>query len=193
MAIFIFNNTKEIRKNKQELERALKLKITIEGKKVTTSGDPMKDYEASIVLDAINFGFSARKALVLLDPTMQFKLLNIKKFTRKSRLKDARSRIIGTEGKTKRAIENICNCDIVISENEVGIIAPGDSIEETVTGIINMIKGSKQGNVYAFLEKMNSRRKLYGDDLGLKIKDKRTLDNPQEEYSEDNYTEDEEE
>lgn len=191
MAIFIFNNAKEVRKNKQELERALKLKIDIEGRRVTTIGDPMKDYEATIVLDAINFGFTARKALVLLDPTMQFKLLNIKKFTRKSRLKDARSRIIGTEGKTKRAIENICNCDIVISENEVGIIAPGDSIEETVTGIINMIKGSKQGNVYAFLEKMNSRRKLYGDDLGLKIKDKETLEGyGEDEDSEDNYEED---
>jgi ribosomal RNA assembly protein len=172
MEQFIFNKTGEIRKHKEELERKLKVSISITGKKVVIEGDAMDEYESSLVLDAIDLGFSAKKALQLKDPEMTFRKINIKKFSKPQRRGDVRSRIIGTEGKTKRTIENIGSCDMVVKGNEIGIICPAETIEETTTAIINLVRGSKQSNVYAFMEKMNRERRGFSDDLGLKTKRK---------------------
>jgi len=170
METFIFERTSEIKRNKQELERKLKVSISITGRKVTIEGDAMDEYEASIILEAINLGFSSKKALQLKDPEMVFRKINIKKFSKPQRHSDVRSRLIGTEGKTKRTLENIGSCNMVVRGNEVGIICPAETIEETTTAITNLIRGSKQANVYAFLEKMNRERKKFPDDLGLKTK-----------------------
>ena len=60
-----------------------------------------------------------------------------------------------------------------VDEFEIGIIASAETIQETVTAITNLIRGSKQGNVYAFLERMNAERKKLSEDLGLKENKKR--------------------
>lgn len=159
MKILIFDKTIELRRNKIELEEKLNIKITTLGKKVTITGAPIDEYEASLVLDAINLGFSAKKALQLKDESKIFRVLNIKNLTRKKNLQNVRARIIGKEGKTKRTIENITNSDIVIKDNEIGIIADAESIEDTITGISNLIRGTKEANTYRYLEKINTKRK----------------------------------
>lgn len=170
METIVFERVKELKKNIPQLEKKLNVEIKMTGKTATISGEGIDEFEAKIVLDAINFGFSAKKALILKDQDMSFKILNIKKFTRPNRLEDARARLIGTEGKTKRTIEQVASCDLVINGNEVGIIAPAISIENTITALTNLIRGSKTANVYSFLERMNAERKKLSDDLGLKIK-----------------------
>lgn len=188
MESFILDKTAEVRKNKEELEQKLKVSISITGRKVTIDGDAVDEYEASLILEAIDLGFSAKKALQLKDPDMVFRRLNIKKFTKPQRIPDVRSRIIGTEGKTKRTIENIGSCDMVIKGNEIGLICPAETLEETTTAISNLIRGSKQGNVYAFLEKMNRERKKFADDLGLKTKkdkEKEEKEKPKEKESDE--------
>lgn len=159
MEILIFDKTTELRKNKTELEEKLDIKITILGRKVTITGAPIDEYEASLVLDAINLGFSARKALQLKDESKIFRVLNIKNLTKKKNLQSVRARIIGKEGKTKRTIENITNSDIVIKDNEIGIITDAESIEDIITGISNLIRGTKESNTYRYLEKINTKRK----------------------------------
>ena len=160
MQTILFQKTSELRRNKDELEKKLDVKIDIEGKKVTIKGSPIDEYEASIVLDAINLGFSAKKALALKDESKIFRTLNIKNLTRKKNLKEVRARIIGTEGRTKRTIENISGADIVIKENEIGVISDTESIEEVITAISNLVRGTKQSNTYRYLEKMNRNKKL---------------------------------
>ncbi len=160
MKILIFDKTTELRRNRIELEGKLKVKITVEGKKVTIEGDPLDEYEASVILSAINLGFSARKALSLNEESKIFRILNIKDITRKKNLKHVRARIIGTEGKTKRTIENISGANIVIKDNEIGIIGNAELIEEIVTAVSNLVRGTKQSNTYRYLEKMNRNKKL---------------------------------
>ncbi|MBS3091020.1 hypothetical protein J4217_01055 [Candidatus Pacearchaeota archaeon] len=172
METLIFNSTKELKKNKKELEDKLNVSITITGKKADISGEAVDEYEAMIVLEAINFGFSAKKALMLKDQDILFQHINIKKFTHRKKLEDVRARLIGTEGKTKRAIENITLSHLAIRGNDIGIIAPADLMQEVITALTNLIRGSKQSNVYNFLERMNAEKKKFPDDLGLK-KDKK--------------------
>ncbi|MBX4212337.1 hypothetical protein KW787_02690 [Candidatus Pacearchaeota archaeon] len=170
METLLVERTGEIRRTKEELEEKLKVKITIVGRKVTIEGDPLEEYEASAVLDAISFGFSAKKALMLKSEDMIFRKIPIRNFTRRKDLRDVKSRLIGTEGKTKKTVETIAECDIVIQKNSVGVIGSTESVDAAETAITNIIKGSKQANAYRYLERMNQSRKVHPEGLGLKEK-----------------------
>jgi len=169
METIIFLKTAELRKNKTELEKKLKVKIIIRGKQIAfESENSLEEYEARIVLEAMALGFSAKKALLLKEPEMIFRRINIKDFTRKKNLKEVRARIIGRKGRTLQIIRNVSNCHIILEKNEIGIIGDAESIELTLTAITNLIRGTKQSNVYHYLEKSNKTKKEQS--LGLKIK-----------------------
>lgn len=164
MESFYFNKLKELKKEKSDLEKRLKVKISIYGKKVDIEGAPVDEYEASLIIEAMQFGFSAKKALLLQNDDIIFRKIPIKSFTRKKNTKEVRGRIIGAQGKTKNTVSEISGCDIVVNDdNTVGLIGSAIGIDEATTAIQNLIKGSKQANVYRFLERMNAARKKYND------------------------------
>lgn len=152
----------EVIKNKTDLERKLNVKIEIKGNKVFISGDSIDEYSASLVFDAINFGFSIKKSLVLKDENMQFKIIRIKQHT-KRKLRDIRARLIGTKGKTRKTFSEISGCDVFIRDSDVGIIGNTETVENVETAIINLIRGSRQANMYRYLERMNREKKLIDD------------------------------
>jgi len=152
-------NLSELKREKKFLENKLNIKIKIKGRNIIISGEPLEEYEASVIIDAINFGFSAQTASLLIDEEFEFEKINIKDFARKKNLEVVRGRLIGTHGKTKSTIEQISSCHIKIKDNTVAIIGPADSIEYALTAIINIIKGSKQTNVYKYLERINRQKK----------------------------------
>lgn len=156
MQIIYLNKTGEVRNNKEELERKMNVKMTIVGKKLTIEGEALAEYEAGIVIDAITFGFSAKKALLLTEADNIFRKIHIKHFTRRKNMDEVRARLIGTEGKTRRTLEEVGDCEIIIGEKEVGIIGSAENIDRATTGITNLIKGSKQANVYRYLERVNA-------------------------------------
>lgn len=168
------SNSKEFQANKHLLEQKLGITCTLQGRKVTYDAPAFKEYEAGLVFDALIFGFSVKKALMLLEPDMSFKTVHLKDHTRRKDMGEVRARMIGKEGKTKRAIENITNCDLIITdENEVGILGHVTDVEHAVVGLINLAKGTKEGNVYAYLERMNAETKRLRSDLGLKDDEKK--------------------
>ena len=168
MENIFFESTKEIKKSKQELEKKLNVKIEIVGKKVSFEGDSVDEYEALTVLDAIKFGFPQGTALLLKNGEIIFKKISIRDYTRRKNLKDVKARVIGTMGTTKRTIEAISGCVLIIHNNEVGIIGHADDVEEATTALTNLIRGAKQANVYKFLEHLNRAQNEEG--LGLKEK-----------------------
>ena len=168
MENIFFENTKEIKRAKSELEKKLNVKIEIAGKKVIIEGEPLDEYEAITILNAINFGFSAKTALSLKNSEIIFKKISIRDFTRRKNLIDVKARIIGTLGTTKRTIEQISGCMLIIHHNEVGIIGHVEDVEEATTALTNLIRGAKQANVYKFLEHLDKSKNEEG--LGLKEK-----------------------
>lgn len=159
METIFIQRLSEFKKAIPEIERFFKVKITFNGRKADIEGDSVGEYEASIVTEAINFGFSAKKALLLKEENMEFREIPIKGVTRRKNLHEVRARLIGTEGKTKRTIEQISNCHVEINNNTVGVICPAETMDEALTGVKNVIKGTKQANVYRYLERMNKIRK----------------------------------
>ncbi|MEK6928381.1 MAG: hypothetical protein AABW65_00290 [Nanoarchaeota archaeon] len=161
MEIIYFEKASVIKREKENLEKKLNVSISIQGKKITIEGSPIQEYETTRVMEAMTFGFSAKKALSLLNEEMIFRKLSIKNFTRRKNLYEVRARLIGSEGQTKKTIQEIARCSIIIKNNEVGIIGPTDSIDEATTALASLIRGSKQANVYHYLEKTNTSRKKY--------------------------------
>jgi len=148
----------EVKKNKASLEKKLGVKLSIVGGRVQVVGGSLDEFTATQVLDAISFGFSARKAVRLVEEDFIFRTVHIKEFTKRS-LKDIRSRLIGTRGKTRKTISEISGCDVMIKESEVGIIGYVEDVDNVVTAITHIIMGTKQSNMYKYLEKMNRVRK----------------------------------
>ncbi len=179
-----FEKTASLIQAKPELEKKLNIKINITGRKVEIEGSTVNEYEAMIVLDAINSGFSPKDALLLANEGYIFRKINMKDFTRRKNLDDVKARVIGTEGKTKRTIEEISGCKLVIKDKIVCIIGLAESIKDATTAITNLIKGSKQANVYSYLERMN-REKAEKPDLGLKTKTEGNKKEKEDEESED--------
>lgn len=171
METLFFNQTSELKRNLKELEKKLKVTIQITGTKVDIEGEAIDEYEAFRVLDAISCGFSAKVAMMLKENALVFKRISIKDFTRRKDLETVRARVIGKNGQTKRTIEEVSDCFLSIKDNDVGIISSPDNIEEASTAIKNLIRGSKQANVYHFLESMNTSRKSLPEDLGIRTKE----------------------
>jgi ribosomal RNA assembly protein len=167
METIFIENSRRIRANKETIEKKTGVKVEVKGRQVIMEGEPIQEYEARRILEALDFGFDLKDALSLVSETIIFRKLNIKNFTRRKDLSEVRGRVIGTEGKTKRALESVSGCAVVLHDNAVGIIGPAETIEEATTAIGNLIRGSKQANIYRFLERMNTARKIKSD-LGLK-------------------------
>jgi len=160
MIELIVKNIKKIKNDLELLEKRLGVKISIkEPNQITIEGDSLKEYEAQIVLDAISFGYPVRTALLLKDEGMVFQKVNIKDVTRRKDLETIKARVIGTQGRTKRTIENIADANLIITGNDVGVICSTDEVDYVITALKNLIRGSKQSNVYNFLEKINTQKK----------------------------------
>lgn len=148
----------EVTKNKQELEKKLNVKIHLSGNKVLIDGDSLDEYDAVRILDAVNFGFSVKKALLLKREDMLFRVVRIKEHTKRN-LRDIKSRLIGKSGKTRRTLSQVSGCEILIRESEVGIIGDTEAVMDVETAITSLIKGAKQSNMYHYLEKRNREKK----------------------------------
>ena len=153
-------------KNKKKLEKILKIKITNRGKEITIDGAPEDEYTAEKVIEAMDFGFKFSEAISLKEEENNiFEIINIKEHTTKKDLSKVRSRIIGKNGKALSTLENLTGCFIELNENNVGVIGNSENMENTTQAIVSLIKGSKHGNVYSFLER-HQLKPVY--DLGLR-------------------------
>jgi ribosomal RNA assembly protein len=168
MKTFIFQRAKKISEHKKILESKLKIKIKFNGRQVTIEGDEeLEEFLAYNVLESINLGFDIDTALLLIEPDFVFEKIEIKNLTKRANLVLVRARIIGKDGRTKAIIEELSDCHISLYENTVGVIGHSDKIKTCMQAVTRLIQGSKQGNVYLYLEK---QRKIYHpEDLGLKI------------------------
>lgn len=167
MKTIISEKISRITRNKKRLEEKLKVKITIQEKKVSIEGEPEDEYTAEKVIDALNFGFPFSTALLIKEEDFIFEIINIKEYTKRKDFERVKARIIGRKGKTLKTLNELTNCNFELKDNEVGIIGQPERIYNAQEAIISLIKGSKQSNVYNFLEKHQVKPVF---DLGLKDK-----------------------
>lgn len=156
---------RRIIKNKERLEKNLKIKITNRGKEIFIDGNPEEEYYAEKIIEALDFGFSFSTAILMKNGDFIFETLNIKDYTKRKDLERIRARIIGKGGKTLKVLHDLTGCYFELNENKVGIIGISEHVKNAEEAVISIIKGAKQSNVYNFLEKNREKPVV---DLGLK-------------------------
>ena len=171
MKILIVDSLKKIKKSIKRVEEKIKIKVhTRKGNQVVVEGNEVNEFLVENILRAVDFGFDVEDALLLKNDDFSLSFIDIKEHTHRKNLKEVRSRVVGTQGKAKRTIEELTGAAMVIHNNKVGIIVDSDHLDAACQGIISLIQGSKHGNVFSYLEKQNAKlRHIDEDDLGLKI------------------------
>ena len=165
MIKILIDEVERIVKNKERLEKALRVKLSNSGKEFSINGEAEDEYFAEKVLEALNLGFPFSVAMLIRDEDNLLEIINIKNYTKRNDLVSIRARIIGAKGKTLKALTELTKCHYEIKHNFVGIIGYPEYIKNAQDSVIRLIQGAKQANVYAFLEKHQVETPA---DLGLK-------------------------
>ena len=164
-------NLRKVKRAVPAIENKIKVKVGFIKGGVAISGNELNEYLVEQIILAVDFGFDVEDALLLLNEDFVLEFIDVKEHTRRKNLKDVRARLIGTNGKAKKTIENLTGSVIVIQDNKVGVIVDAGHLDTTIQAIESLIQGAKHGNVFSYLEKQNiSRRKFDDEDLGLKGK-----------------------
>jgi ribosomal RNA assembly protein len=152
-------------KSKGNLEKELNVKLEINEKEVSISGKTEDEYIAERIIEALDFGFPFSSALDIKKDDFIFEILNIKEHATQKNFERIRGRIIGKEGKTLRTISSLSDCHVELFGNKIGIIGYAENIRAVEEACKLLIRGSKQANVYAYLEGHKPEPII---DLGLK-------------------------
>jgi len=160
--VAVLIGTKGEIKKRIEKETSTKLDIDSEEGDVAISGDDsVKLFTAREIVTAIGRGFNPKIALKLLKFEYVFELININDSAKsKQDLQRLKGRIIGQEGKSRKVIESLTDCEICVYGKTVGIIGPAEEIDNARKAIEMLINGSKHGNVFSFLEKQKKEKKI---------------------------------
>ncbi len=153
----VLKNMHDIKK----LEKKLKadIKISKQGEISISTQDHFQEYLIETIIEAVAMGFSSHIALQLENTDYEFKKLNVKTYTKAQNQARAKARLIGPQGKTKTTIEELSGCSIALSDHTVAIIGHSNNVETASRAIESLLRGSKQANIFKFLERSQARLK----------------------------------
>lgn len=120
--------------------------------------DPLMLLKMQDIVKAIGRGFAPERATRLFGEDAYLELLDIHDYVgkHKNHIRRVKSRIIGSEGKTRRIIEEQTSCDIAVYGHTVAIIGDLEDIGNAKQAVDMILNGAEHASVYRFLE--NQRR-----------------------------------
>lgn len=107
------------------------------------------------IVRAIARGFSPERAMRLFSDDAYFELIDMYDYIskQKSHVRRITSRIIGSEGKTRRIMEEQTGCSIAVKGHTVGIIGDVEALTDAKHAVEMILRGAEHSSVYKFLEK----------------------------------------
>lgn len=161
---------------KRKIEEATSVKLNInseEGDVFITGKDAFLIFSAKEVIKAIGRGFNPDVALLLLKVDYALEIITLKDIAKnKNNLKRIKGRVIGTEGKTRRVIEELMQCSVSVYGKTVSIIGRTDNASIAKRAVEMIIEGSPHNSVYRFLEKKRKDMKYAFSEVNEEIEDK---------------------
>ena len=154
---------------KGEIERKCGVTLDIDGKTGETrisykpeallESNPFKAYD---IVSAIARGFSPQRAFSLLQEERILTLVDLREYAGKSEnaLVRIKSRLIGTEGKARKIIEELTQSEISIYGHTVAIIGDPDDSKIAKEAIDKLAKGGTHKAAYELLQKYRTKKKL---------------------------------
>ncbi|MBI1969239.1 RNA-processing protein [Candidatus Woesearchaeota archaeon] len=149
---------------KKELEEATHSHIEVDSKEgdITIIGkDTLGLYSAREEIRAIGRGFNPEIAKLLLKQDYVLEIVSIKDFTGKSKNKMMRmkGRVIGTEGKTRRLVEQMTETGISVFGKTISVVGRSDQAMVALRAVESLLSGSPHASVYKWLEKKRREMK----------------------------------
>jgi ribosomal RNA assembly protein len=116
--------------------------------------DPILSIKIGEVIKAIGRGFTPEQAMKLFDPSNYLEIISLKQYIGSSNkaLHRVRSRVIGSEGKTRKTIEQFTKTSVVIAGSTISIIGKYTNLIDAKEAIIRIVTGENQTSVYSWLE-----------------------------------------
>jgi ribosomal RNA assembly protein len=126
------------------------------------SYDPIKAMKFPDVIKAIGRGMTPKAAIRLLDDDHFFEMVDLKDFVgkRSQQQRRIRARIIGSQGKIRRLIENLTDVEITIYKSTVVLVGDSDGLGLARQAVEMIAGGSEHGSVLSFLERSRKRMKI---------------------------------
>ena len=160
--VAVLIGTKGTQRRKLEEQTHCKLLVDSNEGEVIIRGEAVDVYNTVPVVKAIGRGFNPEIATALLKDNMTLKIVDIKDFAKnKNAIARIKSRIIGTDGKCRTTIEDMTDCKLSIYGRTIGIIGEFEMAEVAQEAVENILRGSRHGNVYAWLEQ--KKKKVFED------------------------------
>lgn len=155
-------------KTKQHIEEQLKVKLTVETEGSVTitllegAKDPSVLLRTKDVVTAIGRGFPPDTAFRLIrNEDDIYNLIDLRLIFGRSEsdIKRIKGRIIGTEGKTRRLIEELTEADVVVYGHTVGIIGGFEQADAARNAVQMIIEGCEHHTVYKYLQRKRTELK----------------------------------
>lgn len=151
---------------KEMIERraGVRMRIDTEGE-VDIDDNPQDPLAALKVMDlvkAIGRGFSPHRAMRLLDDDEYLEVIELGDFIGKKadQLGRVRSRLIGTNGKTRRIIEDLTGAHMSIYGSTVSLIGNSVQLPIAKTAVEMILRGSEHSTVYRYLERSRATLRI---------------------------------
>jgi ribosomal RNA assembly protein len=155
-------------KTKQYIEEKLQVKLDIDKEgsvKIVleeSCNDPSLLLRAKDLVTAIGRGFPPETAFRLIrneDDILDLIDLRVIFGRSESDIKRIKGRIIGTEGKTRKLIEELTEADVVVYGHTVGIIGSYTEADAARNAVQMIIDGCEHHTVYTYLQKKRTELK----------------------------------
>jgi ribosomal RNA assembly protein len=124
--------------------------------------DPLAALKVMDLVKAIGRGFSPHRAMRLLDDDEYLEVIELGDFIGKKsdQLSRVRARIIGTNGKTRRIIEDLTGAHMSIYGRTVSLIGNSIQLPIAKTAVEMLLRGSEHSTVYRYLERSRATLRI---------------------------------
>jgi len=146
---------KREKKFRDNLENFTESKIRFNDEVEIECEDPLKLLRIKMVIQSFGRGFDFETAMNMLDEEYYLETVEIVEYSGKSRnrMLTLKGRVIGTNGKTKKLIENFTETKLAIYGKTICIIGRWDRVVIAKKSIEMLLSGRLHTTVYRFLEK----------------------------------------
>ncbi|MGB9709835.1 MAG: KH domain-containing protein [Infirmifilum sp.] len=146
--------------NKRRIEEAFNVRVNVDSEKGFVFLEPGENstmynvFRAKKAVEALALGFSVDDVVLLAEDVYDFEVVDLGEAARnQADLARIKARVIGSEGKFKRTLEEITGVKIVIGEKVVGLIGDYEQLRLAKDAISRLIRGQSHQTVLKFLER----------------------------------------
>jgi ribosomal RNA assembly protein len=137
----------------RKVEELMEVKVEI-GDDVSIDGESFNVFQVEQVIKAFGRGFDMKDSMDVLDDDYGLEIINLPDVVKSdNRMLVVKGRIIGTNGKTKKAIEEFTETKVAVQGKTVSILGKLGKIGVSKEAIMMLVHGSSHKTLYRWLEK----------------------------------------